>query len=158
MGFTWLDNLLGNKSTKNSTPKSAPKPVEATTPPIAEQGSGGAALKGIHDEIKTKAAEYRVAEATREVLSDIAKAPDLKHVEGADRSAPVIEAGVTLKPSPMAALKSELTGSSVELKHVETADHSAPVIDADLKVKKSLMPQLVGEIKAHAGSDAVDVY
>jgi hypothetical protein len=54
------------------------------------------------------------------VLDDIAKgATGLKHVDVvADKSAPVIPSDVTIKPSPMAALKKELTGSSPELKHI----------------------------------------
>merc|ERR1712232_471980 len=102
------------------------------------------------DEIADFAATGGVKVAKEEVMGEIAKgAADLKHVEeGADRSAPLIESDVTIKPSPMADLKKEIASSSPELKHVdEAADRSAPVVEADVKVKASLMPQLADEIK-----------
>jgi len=83
----------------------------------------------------------------------------LKHVEeGADRSAPVIEAGVTIKPNPMAEVKAELTTALPELKPAEeVADRSAPKIEADFKLKPSLMPALADELKRRTSEAAVEL-
>ena len=104
-------------------------------------------------EITDFAAQGGVKVVKESVLSEVTHAPELKHVEVADRSAPMIEADVKLKPSPMPQLTKELTGSNVQLKHVETADHSAPVIDSNVTLKKSSMPALVDEIKRKASQD-----
>jgi len=110
-------------------------------------------------EIESFAAQGGVKVAKEGVLDDIAKgATGLKHVDVvADKSAPVIPSDVTIKPSPMAALKKELAGSSPELKHVETVDRSVPSIEADVTLKRSKMPDIAAEIKKHASSEAVEV-
>merc|ERR1719453_2277883 len=125
---------------------SAPK-VEAD---VRVQPSPMAALQkeiaAKQDEITDFAAHGGVKVVKEGVLSEVAKTPELKHVEMADRSAPLIEADVKLKPSPMSELTKQLTSTQLELKHVETADHSAPKVEADVRVQPSPMVALQKEI------------
>ena len=83
----------------------------------------------------------------------------LKHVEeGDDRSAPLIEPGLTIKRHSFSALKAELTSTSPELKPVgEAADRSAPLVEAGVKVRPSPMPQLANELKRRVSEVSVRV-
>lgn len=77
----------------------------------------------------------------------LGKKKPLKPAETNDKSAPVIEKDVTIKPSAMPDVKKELTSKSPALKPAETADKSAPAIDPNVAVKKSPMGDLLNEVK-----------
>jgi len=65
-----------------------------------------------------------------------------------DRSAPVIDEDVKLKPSPFPQVVGEIEESAVTLKPAETDDRSKPIIEADVTVKTAPMPALTEEIKS----------
>merc|ERR1719473_866234 len=122
--------------------------------------------------------------ALKEELVAKGSSPALKHVEeSADRSSPMVEAGVTVKPSPMAGLQAEIAAKKgeiesfaavggvkvvkegvmgqiakapSELKHVEgAADRSAPVIESDVTLKMNPMAALKEELVAKGSSPAL---
>mmetsp|Transcript_34102 Transcript_34102/g.109901 ORF Transcript_34102/g.109901 Transcript_34102/m.109901 type:complete len:321 (-) Transcript_34102:105-1067(-) len=108
-------------------------------------------MEAVAAELKVAATEYRQAETAKDVLAEVVQPPALKQqfVAYGDRSAPVVEPDVTIKMSPMAELKEELTGPSPELRHVEaSADRSAPVVEPGVKFKESPMGALQKEIEA----------
>lgn len=114
-------------------------------------------MGALRTELKEKATEYHQAEAARDVFADVAKVPELKPTaEAADRSAPVIEAGVTIKAHPMADLKKEIASAQPDLKRVEEgSDRSAPKIDADVKLREAPMVALQKEILDKQGEITV---
>jgi len=61
------------------------------------------------------------------LLSDISKGKALKHTETVDKSAPVIEKDIKIKPSPQKIILQEIVKPR-ELKHAQTVDKSAPSI------------------------------
>jgi len=139
------------KELESGIPALKPAEVNDRSAPVVESATiKKSPMSSLQSELKDKSAEYRQAEAAREVLADVAKrkSVDLKPVDGAvDRSAPVIESDVHLKMNPMADLTKEIAGSTPELKHVdETADRSAPVVEMGVKLKESPMAALQKEI------------
>lgn len=80
------------------------------------------------------------------LLDAIAKGAELKHVETADKSVPVIEA-VEIKKHDRGAFLAEVSGDH-QLKHAETVDKSVPVITPDVHVGESKRPALLAEIQA----------
>ena len=87
-------------------------------------------MEAVAAELKDAATEYRQAEAAKDVLAEVVQPPALKQqfVAYGDRSAPVVEPDVTIKMSPMAELKEELTGPSPEIS--ATPSRSIPLLHA----------------------------
>merc|ERR1712188_208220 len=89
------------------------------------------------------------------LLNDIAEGAELKKTETVDKSGPVIDSDVKVKPSARPALLGEIQhkgvtseiATGVTLKKAETVDKSGPVIEEGVTVKKSARPALLEEIK-----------
>jgi len=89
------------------------------------------------------------------VLSEVTTGANLKHVETADKAAPVIDANVQIKANPFKQVAAELSQPH-ELKHVEpqdTIDKSAPVIESNVQIKENKHGDLLSEIKRRVSTE-----
>mmetsp|Transcript_12142 Transcript_12142/g.48839 ORF Transcript_12142/g.48839 Transcript_12142/m.48839 type:complete len:89 (+) Transcript_12142:55-321(+) len=84
-----------------------------------------------------------------DLMAEISKGTELKAAETVDKSAPIIEEGVSVKKVDRSGFLNEVSAGK-DLKPAETVDKSAPVIEDGVKIQESKRPALLAEIKKAA--------
>ncbi|GAM20942.1 hypothetical protein SAMD00019534_041170 [Acytostelium subglobosum LB1] len=82
-----------------------------------------------------------------QLFAEVQKGAPLKHTDTVDKSAPLVEPGVTIKQNQHGALLNEISADH-KLAHAETVDKSAPVIDSSVHIKENNRASLLSDIKA----------